>query len=915
MAREKDANRVDPQQVYSYLVNEKGVSREHALGMLANIQAESGFNSGAIGDSGTSGGLFQHHNTRFTALKSFSQGDWTNWKKQVDYALTEKDTQKYLNKKFESPEQASMWFTTNWERPSNAQTKAKQRLENLSRFDFATGGEGVMTSDAEMQVGSNDFTQDMSFDYGVGRQDFVGGASGADDNIVTQEQIDEELGKIKEIEEKVKKSEARQSIEESKQELSQAFQDIGASNNIVDYYPEENVQQNQQIVQDNPWESLPIPEFSTQLPQLPNLFQTSIPEFKEGGVKVSELWVQKTGTDWEEAKKKSKTDGTYEQNISLLKELQEVDDNKLKAENKSLKSDNFTTFDKAFKYYRENLGPNHIFEFEGRKYGTNLQGEDFKPTTEELSKFNINTPKTKERLRKENENLLDPFLGKKTVKLEKDEYRSWDKVKKDTENTNLKNQADIILNYNKKRKDLDKNFLIVDKKKGLLHIYKPSGDLLYSAPVDLGANISDAQTVTKYKDLNGDGKITDADKVKGKFQVDWSAGNMSTGAGKYYISNVDKKGYEGLPLLNMMSENDYEKYKKTGVPLNVATSFHKGYVGSDDYFVYEGRPDAKYKKFGDKWYINLGDQTKNTYVPIKDEQGTRTKELDLKAVRQDRVSNGCIRCNKTTLDALANNLANTSEVYILPEEEGNKFEIKNGKLVFSGENKYNTYKDSKGKEQKGQGINTTKNSLNYVPIRIKIDENKFKSEKYSVFDFKDDKQKERLETYTKTLEQAKKTIMQKIGVDGDTYNDIAKTALGIIGVESDFADINSVGKDILKSVAGGRPSTDFESWYRGDEASKHSIGLTQVVFDMLDKQEKTLLQEYGIDKPQDFDDPNKAAFGTALLLALRYNNQIKGKKSGDKVTLLSQTWNKNPNYAERVKRATRFFDLQQKVED
>ena len=131
---------VKPEEVYSYLIS-KGLSKEHALGMLANIQHESSFNPASYTiDSNDlpSGGLFQHNGSRYEAMVKHAGNDWkTNWQDQIDYALSEADTKKYLANKFSSPEEASMWFTKNWERPANADAKAKERVAALSEFDFA----------------------------------------------------------------------------------------------------------------------------------------------------------------------------------------------------------------------------------------------------------------------------------------------------------------------------------------------------------------------------------------------------------------------------------------------------------------------------------------------------------------------------------------------------------------------------------------------------------------------------------------------------------------------------------------------------------------------------------------------------------------------------------------------------------
>jgi hypothetical protein len=140
--RAKNSAFVDPKQVYEYLLS-KGVSKNHALGMITNMHYESGFNATAIGDKGTSAGLFQHHASRKKALETYTNGDLTNWQKQIDFALTENITKKYLSSKFKSPEQASYWFTTNWERPSNKEVKAVQRQGWLQGFDGGKHATGV----------------------------------------------------------------------------------------------------------------------------------------------------------------------------------------------------------------------------------------------------------------------------------------------------------------------------------------------------------------------------------------------------------------------------------------------------------------------------------------------------------------------------------------------------------------------------------------------------------------------------------------------------------------------------------------------------------------------------------------------------------------------------------------------------
>lgn len=699
-------------------------------------------------------------------------------------------------------------------------------------------------------------------------------------------------------------------------------------------------------------------------------------DYAEDGTIVSQLYTEKTGKDWSEAKSSGLTSGSYQDNMNLRDRLLKGDFDNIEKPNTSLNPstpviettnkktvsyENAKNFNEAFAIAREQLGANQIFEYQGRKYGTNLKGEDFQPTEEALNKYGLNTTETKERIGEQNKAKSSVYTTKQTTKLEP-EYQDWDKVKKRKEEYNSMTEADKIIKYKSENND-GKNYVVVDKKKGLVHIYKAGeSEPLFTSAIDLGHNKGDAQTVTKYKDFDGDGKITDKDKKDGKFVVDWNAGNMTTGAGRYVISNVDDKGYGGLPILNMMNESQYGEYLKNGKVNNVATSFHKGYIKDDDFYTYSGRPEAKYKKEDGQWLIKL-ESTKGNYVPLKDPDGTRAKVLEKEAVKANRVSNGCVRCNKPTLQQLSKNITAGSEVYILPEDENNTFEYENGQLNFKSNNKtdfysykdngniykkedgkwliapkgvgnafvpikdpegtrtkeldknatnlgYNVYMDGQGIARKGQGVNKTVNTLNYKPIKISVNKDKFAKEK----DPQDGARIKGVDNFVSTLAGAKQAIMKKASINGDVYNEIAKITTGILGVESDFANRNSLGKDVILSLIGKRPSTQFESDYRGEEGGKaHSIGLTQVVWNILKHSEKEALAEFGIESQTDFNSPDRAAFGTALILAMRYNDEVKGRgyKGEDELQKIASTWNKASNYYTRVKKAQRFFTLKE----
>jgi len=131
---------VTPDEIYKYLTIDKGLSHEHAMGMLPNIVEESEFIYDRIQNDakydpdhskGRQGiGLFQY--TEPTRRKNFVKAvpDWqTNWKGQIDFALSEPETKKYLTQNFDTIEDASRYFTTDWERPKNRYRQAEKRLK------------------------------------------------------------------------------------------------------------------------------------------------------------------------------------------------------------------------------------------------------------------------------------------------------------------------------------------------------------------------------------------------------------------------------------------------------------------------------------------------------------------------------------------------------------------------------------------------------------------------------------------------------------------------------------------------------------------------------------------------------------------------------------------------------------------
>jgi hypothetical protein len=114
----KGTNKAKSQQIYNYLMSKPGMTHNKAMGILANINAESGFRTGVMGDNGTSGGLFQMHAGRFDAMVG-AVPDWkTNWQGQIDFALGNDVAPQYMGMTFGSGGDAADWFMNNFERPA-----------------------------------------------------------------------------------------------------------------------------------------------------------------------------------------------------------------------------------------------------------------------------------------------------------------------------------------------------------------------------------------------------------------------------------------------------------------------------------------------------------------------------------------------------------------------------------------------------------------------------------------------------------------------------------------------------------------------------------------------------------------------------------------------------------------------------
>lgn len=127
-------------EVYDYLTGELMLSTAAACGVLANIEHESAFQPTIYGDQGTSYGLCQWHNERFTALRSYCSAlglDYRTVEGQMAYLKYElgnnyTDLLLTLQSIDDTPDgayRAAYLWCVRFERPSNATVKAAARGE------------------------------------------------------------------------------------------------------------------------------------------------------------------------------------------------------------------------------------------------------------------------------------------------------------------------------------------------------------------------------------------------------------------------------------------------------------------------------------------------------------------------------------------------------------------------------------------------------------------------------------------------------------------------------------------------------------------------------------------------------------------------------------------------------------------
>jgi len=116
----------------------KGLTPEQAAGIAGNINQESAFNTGAVGDNGTSRGLAQWHNERWTNLEKWCKEngfDPNSVEGQLEYLWHEMNTTESRSlskiKSTSTPADAAYAFAKYFERPSEISPKRMSAAETF----------------------------------------------------------------------------------------------------------------------------------------------------------------------------------------------------------------------------------------------------------------------------------------------------------------------------------------------------------------------------------------------------------------------------------------------------------------------------------------------------------------------------------------------------------------------------------------------------------------------------------------------------------------------------------------------------------------------------------------------------------------------------------------------------------------
>jgi hypothetical protein len=307
--------------------------------------------------------------------------------------------------------------------------------------------------------------------------------------------------------------------------------------------------------------------------------------------------------------------------------------------------------------------------------------------------------------------------------------------------------SELIRNYSREFPNKDCGYYgVIDKKKAMLKVFANEGAEVYSSEVLVGAQSSDQRT-----------RWTEYSESK-------RTPSSSTGAGIFTIR-----------------------------PQDVGDSFNQSHFNNNILsFKDESNKDTVFAIH----QVPVGLEARNTKF------GTSNPD-------DRRISGGCANLKIADFRAMKKWLGPSCKVYVLPEEDGNKFVLRDNELKLVSTkpvpaNRTNLY-------------NYSSNDTKPAAIDIKIVNQTGNTQQAREF--------------VKALEDEKSKIMKLYGLSNDEYNDLALLSYGVLGNESEFGNSNRLkAKEFsIFGVNLGQAGVITARAIAGkDDATNTSRGLTQI---------------------------------------------------------------------------------------
>ncbi len=249
-------------------------------------------------------------------------------------------------------------------------------------------------------------------------------------------------------------------------------------------------------------------------------------------------------------------------------------------------------------------------------------------------------------------------------------------------------------------------------------------------------------------------------------------------------------------------------------------------------------------------------ETGVAFHQIPNGNADRRRKLEAPGVskQNNRFSAGCVNFLPEDFDDCMKHIKGVgTKVYILPEDSNNYISVKNGQLHFTQ------------KKYTGNVATTTTKNDPIKPVKINSKRADMRQEGLDM---------------ASTLSKKKAQLSKDLGLDNDTYNELAMAALGIAGQETKWGNPLAGTKD-------GKPYWVKENakWAVniGKELSGNnsynSRGLTQMKLkSYTDPEVKKLFNKYGINE-DNLKDGKNAAIATMIILSHIYKNELPAMKS------------------------------------